>query len=283
MIRSDRVAREPVIGAQENPMERSAISERARVSRGKDISLLFPIFGSHVRRIGWLRTLAGALPMYLSIPFLILSHLTLSLLFYQWAVRPLFGTRRLAWRDYIVIDRHRIEGLSWFDRFNCMFCGYANGVCTLINKELDQFQEIEDDPGFVKRSALALALIAMAPWGIITELAHQVIYNILVSRPLGMHRVSRKEAGAALEGLGYAARFGPVLRHLLRSAKSSNLRFALALEQIESAWCPLRHFERREGIVYPEHHERFFGPDEIEAMRQTLRTEGTVSPRKPLW
>jgi len=264
-------------------MKESAISERAPVSRGKDISLMLPIFGSHVRRIGWVRTLLGAIPMYLSIPFLVVSHLTGSLFFYQWVVRPLFGTRRLAWKDYIVIDRHRIEGLSAFDKFNCMFCGYANGVCTLINKELDQFQDVAGDPGVGKRGLLTLALIAMAPWGMITELAHQVIYNLLVSRPLGMHRVSRKEAGAALEEHGYAAQFGPVIRHLLRSAKSSNLRFAMALEQIESSWCPLTHFERREGIVYPEHHKNFFGPDQIEAMRQTLMTEGTVSPRKPLW
>jgi hypothetical protein len=57
----------------------------------------------------------------------------------------------------------------------------------------------------------------------------------------------------------------------------------MALEQIESSWCPLKHFERREGIVYPDHHKKFFGPDEIEAMRQTLMNEGSVSYRKPIW
>jgi hypothetical protein len=96
-----------------------------------------------------------------------------------------------------------------------------------------------------------------------------------------MHRVSINEAGAVLEGGGYASRFPTPSRFLIRSAKSMMLRFALALEQIESSWCPLRHFERREGIVYPEHHKKFFGPDEIEAMRIVLLTEGTVSERKP--
>ena len=57
----------------------------------------------------------------------------------------------------------------------------------------------------------------------------------------------------------------------------------MALEQIESSWCPLTHFERREGIVYPEHHRKFFGPNEIDAMRATLSTTGTVSARKPTW
>lgn len=105
----------------------------------------------------------------------------------------------------------------------------------------------------------------------------------MVSRPLGMHRVSKKEAGAILEEHGYASQFSPMTHHSLRSEKNSALRFAMSLEQIESSWCPLKHFERREGIVYPDHHKKFFGPDEIELMRQTLMSEGSVSARKPLW
>lgn len=253
------------------------------VAGKRDFSLMLPIFGSHVRRIGWVRTVIGGFSMYLCIPTLIVTHLTSSLVLYQWIVRPLFGTRRLPWKDFIIIDRHRIEGIPAFDRFNCMFCGYANGVCTLINKELDQFDEIRGDIGTGKQILLALALILMIPWGLISELSHQIIYNLLVSRPLGMHRVSRKEAGAVLEEHGYASQFSPITRQFLRGSKSGALRFAMALEQIESAWCPLTHFERREGIVYPDHHKNFFGPNEIDAMRQTLMTEGTVSPRKPLW
>jgi hypothetical protein len=252
------------------------------VGEKHDISLMLPIFGSHVRRIGWVRTVIGGFSMYLSIPFLVVSQLTSSLILYQWVVRPLFGTKRLEWKEYIVIDRHRIEGIPAFDKFNCMFCGYANGVCTLLNKELDQFDEIEGNIGVGRQFLLVVALLLMIPWGLISELSHQIIYNILVSRPLGMHRVSSKEAGAILEEHGYASQFSPTTRYFLRSSKSSALRFAMALEQIESSWCPLTHFERREGIVYPEHHKRFFGPDEIELMRQTLMSEGTVSPRKLL-
>jgi len=259
------------------------MSNQVLVSKESDISLMLPIFGSHIRRIGWVRTVIGAFSMYLCIPTLIVSHLTSSLIFYQWIVRPLFGTRRLEWKNFIIIDRHRIEGIPAFDRFNCMFCGYANGVCTLINKELDQFDGVEGRIGVGRQTLLAIALILMVPWGLISELSHQIIYNILVSRPLGMHRISSKEVGALLDEYGYASQFSPLVRHFLRSSKSSALRFSMALEQIESSWCPLTHFERREGIVYPEHHRRFFGPDEIELMRHTLMTEGTVSLRKPTW
>ncbi|MDP6981385.1 MAG: hypothetical protein QF570_22730 [Myxococcota bacterium] len=259
------------------------MSNQQVVGAKTDVSLMLPIFGSHVRRIGWARTIVGGFSMYLSIPFIIVSHLTSSLFLYQWVVRPLFGTRRLQWKDYIIIDRHRIEGIPAFDKFNCMFCGYANGVCVLLNKELDQFDEVDGDIGTGRQILLVLAFVLMIPWGLISELSHQIIYNLLVSRPLGMRRVSAKEAGAMLETNGYASQFGPITRHFVRSAKSSALRSAMALEQIESSWCPLTHFERREGIVYPDHHKHFFGPDEIEAMRQTLMTEGTVSPCKPSW
>ncbi|MCP4038585.1 MAG: hypothetical protein GY733_16715 [bacterium] len=259
------------------------MSNQEYVSEKTDISMMLPIFGSHVRRIGWVRTVIGGFSMYLCIPFLVVSHLTSSLFLYQWVARPLFGTKRLEWKDYIVIDRHRIDRLPAFDKFNCMFCGYANGVCTLINKELDQFNDVKGDVGVGKRFLLVAAYVLLIPWGLISELSHQIIYNLLVSRPLGMHRVSAKEADAIIEQYGYASQFPPITRYFLKSAKSSAVRFAMGLEQIESSWCPLTHFERREGIVYPDHHKKFFGPEEIELMRHTLATEGTVSARKPTW
>ena len=209
------------------------MSNQELVSEKRDISLMLPIFGSHIRRIGWVRTVVGAFSMYLCIPFLVASHLTSSLILYQWIVRPLFGTKRLPWKNFIIIDRHRIEGIPAFDRFNCMFCGYANGVCTLLNKELDQIDEIEGNIGSGKQALLVVALLLMVPWGLIMELSHQIIYNILVSRPLGMHRFSSKEAGAILEEHGYASQFSPMTRRFLRSSKNGALRFAMALEQIE--------------------------------------------------
>lgn len=262
-------------------MRETMRSETIR-SRAGDISLMFPIFGSHVRRIGWIRTLGGALPMYLCIPALILQH-TFGVLAYQWLVRPLFGTKRLYWRDHVIIDRHRIEGLPYFDRFNCMFCGYANGLCVIMNREIDQISELNGGFGVFRQAFLLVLWLLLLPLGLFYEINQQVIYNLLVSRPLGMHRVSIAEARAILEKAGYAAGLPPVARFIIRLAKNGQLRFAMALEQIESSFCPLRHFERREGIVYPDHHKRFFGPEQIEEMRQTLMTVGTVSERRPTW
>jgi len=253
--------------------------------RGKsgDISLMLPIFGSHVRRIGWIRTLVGGFSMYLCIPGLVIFHHTLAVLAYQWLVRPIFGTKRLQWSDHVILDRHRIKDLPYFDRFNCIFCGYANGLCVMVNREIDQISELKGEFGFWRQACLLVLSLLMLPIGIINELSMQVIYNILVSRPLGMHRVSIAEANSILQAEGYAAGLPAMPRFLVRVAKNGNLRFAMALEQIESSFCPLRHFEEREGIVYPDHHKRFFGPDQIEEMRQTLMTVGTVSEKTPTW
>jgi len=117
------------------------------IEKPNDWTLLYPVFSSHVKRMGLGRTLAGLLPMYTCIPPLIVMHLTSCVGIYQWMMRPLLGTPRVRWADYVIIDRHRIEGLSAFDRFNCMFCGYDNGLCTMANVELDHVAEAAGNGG----------------------------------------------------------------------------------------------------------------------------------------
>ena len=248
-----------------------------------EFSLMYPIVGSHIERVGWLRVLAGGLSMYTCIPFLIIFHVTTAVFLYQWLFRPLFGTRRVRWADHVILDRHRIEGIPKIDRFNCLFCGYANGLCTMINTEVDQISALPGPRGVFSTVGVALAALILLPLVVFAELSLQIIYNIMVSRPLGMHRVSVAEASRILGDDDYAAQMPAWLRAFVRTYKSTWLRFSMALEQIESSWCPLTHFERREGIVYPEHHRKFFGPNEIDAMRATLSTTGTVSARKPTW
>ena len=245
------------------------------------VSMFGHIFGSHVERIGWLRTLVGTLPMLLAIPWLIMTHTLLVVVFYQWLVRPLLGAPRVRWADYVIIDRHRITELTWIDRFACLFCSYANGITTMGNQELDY---ASNQPGPVagwKRPLLALLSVAYLPVYVVYEFHFQVVYNLLASPLLGLHRVSFGEAATMLRHQQYAASRDGLFRTWLRLMKNASLRFAMGLEQIESSWCPLRHFETRKGVVYPEHHKRFFGPDELEQMREVLRTTGTVSARRP--
>ena len=47
---------------------------------------------------------------------------------YQFLCFPLFGIRRVRRGDYVVIDRHTLAYLNGIEKFNCVYCGYANGV-----------------------------------------------------------------------------------------------------------------------------------------------------------
>lgn len=260
----------------------SADNANGKASSEK-VSMLGPIFGSHVERIGLVRTIAGAVPMYGCIPSLVIFNLALAVVMYQWLFRPLLGLPRIRWADYVIIDRHRIEELTWFDKFNCMFCGYANGLCTMINQELDHTAAYSGSIALWKKPIIFLFCLVYFPVHFVLDIYGAILYGVLIAPILGMHRPARSELSAVLVRENYAGQLSPLFRWWLRKLKVVFLGFAMSLEQIESSWCPLRHFERRKGVVYPEHHKKFFGPDEIREMREVLRSVGTVSDLKPKW
>lgn len=257
-------------------------TQRKVYEKPTDWTLMSPIFSSHLKRIGFVRTFAGGLSMYTCIPALVILHLTSCVLAYQWLITPLLRTPKVRLRDYVIIDRHRIEGINWFDSFNCMFCGYANGLTTLANVEIDHLSQLDlADLPFWRKALASLIVLPFLPLVLFFELNFQVIYNIMVSRPLGMHRISMSEANQVLRNENYANQYPSFARLATRMAKSTVFRFSMALEQIESSWCPLKHLENREGVVYPSHHEKFFGPHQLEEMREVLLTRGTPSDRLP--
>lgn len=47
---------------------------------------------------------------------------------YQAICFPVYGIPRVSRRAFVVIDRHHLEVLDWFEKLNCVYCGYANGV-----------------------------------------------------------------------------------------------------------------------------------------------------------
>ncbi len=260
------------------------VIERKVYDSPSDWTLLYPIFSSHVKRIGLARTLAGGLPMYTCIPLLVILHVTTCVIGYQWLIRPLLGLPKVRWADYVIIDRHRIRGMSGLDKFNCMFCGYANGLAVMANIEIDNLSKADiRGKSWPIKIIASLLMMVFLPLLVLFEAGIQIIYNIMVSRPLGMHRVSIREARELLAKEKFAEQLSQPSQSMVRAAKSIVLRFSMALEQIESSWCPLKHLETREGVVYPKHHDKFFGRNELEKMREVLSTVGTVSDRKPLY
>lgn len=59
------------------------------------------------------------------VPTVILD-ITVSL--YQAICFPLWNVRKIKRSDYVIVDRHRLSFLSGFQKLNCLYCGYANGV-----------------------------------------------------------------------------------------------------------------------------------------------------------
>lgn len=47
---------------------------------------------------------------------------------YQAVCFPIYGIPKVRRSDYIKLDRRHLDYLNWAEKFNCEYCGYANGV-----------------------------------------------------------------------------------------------------------------------------------------------------------
>ncbi len=47
---------------------------------------------------------------------------------YQAICFPIYGIPKVSRRDYIAFDRHRLNYLNFFEKLNCEYCAYANGI-----------------------------------------------------------------------------------------------------------------------------------------------------------
>ena len=70
---------------------------------------------------------------FLSIPFIWFMIIPLSLFdicmeVYHRICFRLYKIELVKRRNYIKIDRHRLSYLNWFEKINCAYCGYANGL-----------------------------------------------------------------------------------------------------------------------------------------------------------
>ncbi len=239
---------------------------------------------AQVRQHGWARCIVGGGSMYLSIPGFLLLNLTLVMGLLQWVLVPLFRVPGVRWADHVLLARGRVAELFWLDRLNCQFCAYANGLTTMLNTQLDQLAAASPRQGVLRWSVAAVATMVSAPsWLLFDVFTIRVLYDLVISRCLRMHRSSRADIRAELQSRGYAAAQPPLARAVLSAWKTSAMALAALLEQIESAWCPLRHLESHPGVVVPEHHAHFLpGADaeELRAARRLLHAQdGTVSRR----
>lgn len=57
-----------------------------------------------------------------------IALLDISLAIYQTVCFRLWRLPRIRRSDYVIIDRHHLAYLNGFEKLNCIYCGYANGV-----------------------------------------------------------------------------------------------------------------------------------------------------------
>lgn len=88
----------------------------------------------------WMRWLVSAPIIYpMILPILVLD-ITVSI--YQWLCFRLWKIPPVKRSNYVVIDRHRLSYLKHFQKLNCMYCGYANGVLSyarIIAGEIERY------------------------------------------------------------------------------------------------------------------------------------------------
>ncbi|MCY0093152.1 hypothetical protein [Hoeflea ulvae] len=85
-------------------------------------------------RIGLWRYITGArIAILLTAPVIYavaipLALLDLSVTIYQQICFRVYGIDLVRRADYVVIDRHMLAYLNFIEKFNCIYCGYGNGV-----------------------------------------------------------------------------------------------------------------------------------------------------------
>ena len=66
---------------------------------------------------------------------------------------PLYGISYISRKSYIRIDRQRLHYLNWVQKFNCMYCGYANGLLHYVSTIVAETEKYwcgirhKNDPG----------------------------------------------------------------------------------------------------------------------------------------
>ena len=63
-----------------------------------------------------------------------LAILDLSMEIYHRISFPIYKLPYVKRSEYIRIDRHKLQYLVWYDKFNCMYCGYANGLLHYLSR-----------------------------------------------------------------------------------------------------------------------------------------------------
>ena len=87
--------------------------------------------GRYLRDASLANLLTAPIIYSVTIPFLLIdAWVTL----YQWICFPIYGIPCVRRRDFIALDRRRLQYLNGIEKANCEYCGYANGLIAYIRE-----------------------------------------------------------------------------------------------------------------------------------------------------
>lgn len=96
---------------------------------------------------GLLRYIAGAkLKHIVSIPFIYsvifpIFFIDISVTLYQHICFRLYGISRVKRSKYLIFDRQHLDYLNILEKFNCLYCGYGNGVMAYVREVIARTEQ----------------------------------------------------------------------------------------------------------------------------------------------
>ncbi len=110
-------------------------TERKRILFGEQVAAL-----QRASRVGVVRYVTGAsLLTWITAPVIYAGWVPVLLLdlfttVFQWICFPVYGIPRAKRADYMLLDRGDLPYLNGLEKFNCFYCGYANGVAAYFRE-----------------------------------------------------------------------------------------------------------------------------------------------------
>jgi hypothetical protein len=218
--------------------------------------LLKGIFWTNIKKHGFIRGAIGGYLMYPSIViFLIFELLFLKKLS---QVLHIFnnGAQLLDKDDFVSYGRININDYSWFDRMNCHYCAYANGVNQMISTTLGLIGECnistydENQQEKVER-LLAQTFFFAKPVGLIGLGFVAAFSKLLGYKKADLNvlvdEIKQESFGSGLKNENFKSIYQNVfkLQILFRS-------FQHTLSIIESNWCPLTYANKKFLLAHQE-------------------------------
>ncbi len=69
------------------------------------------------------------------------AFLDLSITVYQAICFPVYGIPKVRRSDYIVLDRQYLSYLNGVEKFNCLYCGYFNGLMSYVREVIARTEQ----------------------------------------------------------------------------------------------------------------------------------------------